>query len=89
VVRTRDSHAPAGPTPTPIHAALQQKPGRGRPPALTFRLGVLGVLGVALSAGDDARAHCASARLTAQHYYNKEHNANDNVAECARQFWAF
>jgi hypothetical protein len=56
---------------------LQQKALRCAPPALTFRLGVLGVLGWPFSAGRDARAHCASARLTAQHYYNKEQKPNE------------
>lgn len=74
--RARDSHAPAGPTPPYRHAALQQKPLRCAALALTFWLGSLGNLGRTHSAGADARAHCANARLAAQHYYNKEQNAN-------------
>jgi hypothetical protein len=41
---------------------LQQKPLRCAALALTFWLGGLGNLGVTLSAGADARAHCANAQ---------------------------
>jgi hypothetical protein len=62
---------------------LQQKTLRCAALALTFWLGSLGNLGSTHSAGADARAHCANARLAAQHYYNKEQNANERPGQNA------